>query len=120
MVGWLIVLCPAYFYLSVIWVGKCWRRKPRILLLAAYHGMAALRLGLGLALLGALVRAARPAVMVNGLPGAMGREVAAACLRRGLHLVPVALTGPGLGDKEIVVDDGKGGSQTKVQSLIHI
>ena len=36
------------------------------------------------ALLAALV--APPAVMMNGLPGAMGREIAAACLRRGIDL----------------------------------
>jgi len=62
----------------------------------------------------AAVGAARPAVMVNGLPGAMGREVAAACLRRGLVLAPMALTGPGCAG-EIVVDDGVGGQQTTVK-----
>lgn len=31
--------------------------------------------------------------MMNGLPGAMGHEVAAACLRRGFGLAPKALTG---------------------------
>ena len=35
-------------------------------------------------------------VMMNGLPGAMGLEIAAACLRReGVALAPFALTGPG-------------------------
>jgi 4-hydroxy-tetrahydrodipicolinate reductase len=35
------------------------------------------------------------AIMVNGLPGAMGLEIAAACLRReGVTLAPFALTGP--------------------------
>jgi len=33
-------------------------------------------------------------VMMNGLPGAMGVEVSTACLRRGLCLAEVALTGP--------------------------
>lgn len=34
-------------------------------------------------------------VMMNGLPGAMGHEVAQACLRAGMNLAPMALTGPG-------------------------
>jgi len=34
-------------------------------------------------------------VMMNGLPGAMGHEVGQACLRRGLDLATMALTGPG-------------------------
>ena len=53
------------------------------------------------------------AVMVNGLPGAMGREIAAACLRRGLDVAPVALTGPNSAG-EISVDDMCGGSSTPV------
>lgn len=36
-------------------------------------------------------------IMMNGLPGAMGREIAAAALRRGVRLAPYALTGPGFG-----------------------
>lgn len=35
-------------------------------------------------------------VMMNGLPGAMGHEVAAACLRRGFGLAEVSMTGPGM------------------------
>lgn len=35
-------------------------------------------------------------VMMNGLPGAMGHEVAAACIRRGFTLAPTAMTGPGM------------------------
>jgi len=35
-------------------------------------------------------------VMMNGLPGAMGHEVSAACLRRGFGLAEVSLTGPGM------------------------
>jgi 4-hydroxy-tetrahydrodipicolinate reductase len=50
-------------------------------------------------------------VMMNGLPGAMGHEVARACLRRGFDLAPAAMTGPGMpkecevveGDKKITV-----------------
>ena len=36
------------------------------------------------------------AVIVNGLPGAMGMQVSKACLARGLVLAPAALTGPGM------------------------
>lgn len=44
------------------------------------------------------------AVMMNGLPGAMGVEIAQACLRRaGVTLAPFALTGPETGG-EITVD----------------
>lgn len=35
-------------------------------------------------------------VMMCGLPGAMGHEVAAACIRAGCELAPKALTGPGM------------------------
>jgi 4-hydroxy-tetrahydrodipicolinate reductase len=70
---------------------------------------------IGVAFLVTLTRAARPAVMINGLPGAMGREVAAACLRRGLEVAPVALTGPGFGGEVISVDDGRGGPPMKVE-----
>lgn len=35
-------------------------------------------------------------VMMNGLPGAMGHEVAQACIRRGFTLAPVAMTGVGM------------------------
>jgi 4-hydroxy-tetrahydrodipicolinate reductase len=34
--------------------------------------------------------------MMNGLPGAMGHEVAQACIRRGFGLAPVAMSGPGM------------------------
>jgi 4-hydroxy-tetrahydrodipicolinate reductase len=54
-------------------------------------------------------------VMMNGLPGAMGKEIAAACLRReGVGLAPFALTGPGCGG-EVDVDDGSGGSPMTVK-----
>ena len=54
-------------------------------------------------------------IMVNGLPGAMGFEIAAACLRReGVSLAPFALTGPGCAG-EISVDDGRGGAPVTVQ-----
>ncbi|CAJ1334167.1 unnamed protein product [Effrenium voratum] len=35
-------------------------------------------------------------VCVSGLPGAMGHEVSQACMRRGMMLAPVGLTGPGM------------------------
>jgi len=35
-------------------------------------------------------------VMMNGLPGAMGHEVSAACIRRGFTLAPSAMTGAGM------------------------
>jgi len=60
---------------------------------------------------------ARPevAVMMNGLPGAMGLEIAAASLRReGVTLAPFALTGPGMGG-EVACDDGRGGAAVTVQ-----
>lgn len=54
------------------------------------------------------------AVMMNGLPGAMGHEVARACLRRGMELVPAALTGGGMpGDCEVVAEGGA--QSTKVR-----
>eukprot|EP00435_Cladocopium_sp_Y103_P046349 s201_g13.t1 len=35
-------------------------------------------------------------ICVSGLPGAMGHEVSQACLRRGMTLAPVGLTGPSM------------------------
>ena len=61
--------------------------------------------------------APKTAVMINGLPGAMGREIASACLRRGVELVPFGLTGPDCGG-ELSVDDGSGGSPMTVK-LVH-
>lgn len=40
-------------------------------------------------------------VMMNGLPGAMGKEVAAACLRKGMKLSPVAFTGPNVEEETV-------------------
>ena len=53
-------------------------------------------------------------IMMNGLPGAMGREIAADCLRRGYGLAPFCLTGPGCAG-EVTVDDGRGGAPLAVQ-----
>lgn len=44
-------------------------------------------------------------VMMNGLPGKMGIDVAAACLRKGIRVAPYALTGDGIDQTEITVDD---------------
>ncbi len=47
---------------------------------------------------------ANPVVMVNGLPGNMGREVARAALRRGWTLVPFALTGEAIREDSMELD----------------
>jgi 4-hydroxy-tetrahydrodipicolinate reductase len=52
--------------------------------------------------------------MMNGLPGAMGNEIAAAALRRGLRIAPFALTGAGFGG-ECMVEDGRGGPTLAVR-----
>ena len=52
--------------------------------------------------------------MMCGLPGAMGHEIAAAALRRGMQLAPFALTGPGFGGT-VDVDDGRGGARVAVR-----
>lgn len=54
-------------------------------------------------------------LMVNGLPGAMGVEIAAACLRRGIALAPFAMTGDQIEQDEVIVDDGKGGAEHRVR-----
>jgi 4-hydroxy-tetrahydrodipicolinate reductase len=79
---------------------------PSILLALLPTVAIALRMSAGVA-------PPKMAVMINGLPGAMGREIAAACLRRGVELVPFGLTGPDCGG-ELSVDDGSGGSPTSV------
>jgi 4-hydroxy-tetrahydrodipicolinate reductase len=53
-------------------------------------------------------------LMMNGLPGAMGHEVSAACIRRGFQIAPVALTGPG-SPATTEVSDGEGGPTTTVR-----
>jgi 4-hydroxy-tetrahydrodipicolinate reductase len=52
--------------------------------------------------------------MMNGLPGAMGQEVSAACIRRGFDIAPYALTGPGM-PSTVEVSDGEGGPPTTVK-----
>lgn len=44
-------------------------------------------------------------VMVNGMPGPMAVAAAEACLRKGLRLAPVAMTGPDVQSQIIVVTD---------------
>lgn len=44
-------------------------------------------------------------VMMNGLPGKMGFDVAAACLRKGFRVTPYVLTGASIEDVEAVVND---------------
>jgi len=46
-------------------------------------------------------------VMISGLPGAMGHEVSQACIRRGMGLAEVALTGPGFAGDCEVKESGK-------------
>ena len=54
-------------------------------------------------------------IMMNGLPGAMGREVAAACLRKGMKLSPVAFTGPDV--KEETIGCGPEPEETPTQQV---
>eukprot|EP00980_Cylindrotheca_fusiformis_P023813 scaffold11032_cov122-Cylindrotheca_fusiformis.AAC.14 len=44
-------------------------------------------------------------VMVNGMPGPMATAAAEACLRKGLSLTPVAMTGPDIPSSTITVYD---------------
>ena len=48
-------------------------------------------------------------VMMNGLSGKMGLDVAAACMRRGMTLAPIALTAPGTAGA-FELDDTRGGT----------
>merc|ERR1711907_27831 len=59
---------------------------------------------------------ATPTVMVNGLPGAMGKEVSAACIRRGFNIAPIALTGPGMAES-VDVSDLEGGPVRTVRLI---
>jgi len=57
-------------------------------------------------------------VMMNGLPGNMGKEVAAACIRKGFKIAPYSLTGSKTEQTEIDVDDQESGSTSFRVSLI--
>lgn len=61
--------------------------------------------------MGATLRPEDVTIVMNGLPGAMGLEIASACVRRGMRLAPVALTGPNMpGSVDVELPDGS--SQT--------
>eukprot|EP00904_Undaria_pinnatifida_P008864 jgi/Undpi1/5107/HiC_scaffold_19.g08459.m1 len=51
-------------------------------------------------------------VMMNGLSGKMGVDVAAACLRKGFRIAPYSMSGKGTG--ELSVSDLEGGEATTV------
>ncbi|CAM9730312.1 unnamed protein product, partial [Hapterophycus canaliculatus] len=51
-------------------------------------------------------------VMMNGISGKMGIDVAAACLRKGFRIAPYAISGKGTGD--VSVSDLVGGKSTTV------
>ena len=48
-----------------------------------------------------------PSVMINGLPGPMATAVAETCLDRGLNVIPLAFTGPGILQNEVIVEGKK-------------
>ena len=54
-------------------------------------------------------------VMVNGMPGPMATAAAEACLRKGLQLAPVAMTGPDVEPMTITVVDQVTGSKANVK-----
>jgi 4-hydroxy-tetrahydrodipicolinate reductase len=54
-------------------------------------------------------------VMVNGMPGPMATATAEACLRKGLKLTPVAMTGPNVEPSTITVSDSVSGKSTSVR-----
>ena len=54
-------------------------------------------------------------VMVNGIPGSMGLEVAAACLRRGFELCPVALSGKSSGPVTVSSEVGEGAGSASAE-----
>lgn len=56
-------------------------------------------------------------VMVNGMPGPMAVAAAEACLRKGLKLAPVALTGPDVAASTIAVVDPDTGNTQSVRLI---
>mmetsp|Transcript_2425 Transcript_2425/g.3552 ORF Transcript_2425/g.3552 Transcript_2425/m.3552 type:complete len:333 (-) Transcript_2425:1557-2555(-) len=56
-------------------------------------------------------------VMVNGMPGPMATAAAEACLRKGLKLSPVAMTGPDIESSTITVYDGVTGKSSDVRLI---
>lgn len=58
-----------------------------------------------------------PFIMVNGMPGPMAVAAAEACLRKGLRLSPVAITGPDVEDHIISVEDQVSGKKSDVRLI---
>lgn len=56
-------------------------------------------------------------VMVNGMPGPMATAAAEACLRKGLKLSPVAMTGPDVEPSTITVTDDVTGTSSDVRLI---
>lgn len=56
-------------------------------------------------------------VMVNGMPGPMATAAAEACLRKGLDLAPVAITGPDVEPSTITVVDEDTGRSRNVRLI---
>jgi 4-hydroxy-tetrahydrodipicolinate reductase len=56
-------------------------------------------------------------VMVNGMPGPMATAAAEACLRKGLNLAPVAMTGPNVEPCTIQVYDVVSGKSAQVKLI---
>lgn len=54
-------------------------------------------------------------IMVNGMPGPMATAAAEACLRKGLRLAPVAMTGPNIEPCTITVYDAVSGASAEVR-----
>lgn len=56
-------------------------------------------------------------IMVNGMPGPMATAAAEACLRKGLKLSPIALTGPNIEPVTITVTDADTGNSQAVKLI---
>lgn len=56
-------------------------------------------------------------IMVNGMPGPMATAAAQACLRKGLSLSPVAMTGPDVEPCTITVSDDVTGASAEVRLI---
>lgn len=56
-------------------------------------------------------------IMVNGMPGPMATAAAEACLRKGLSLSPVAMTGPDVESATITVVDDVTGTSASVKLI---
>ncbi|CAB9509560.1 tetrahydrodipicolinate reductase 2, chloroplastic [Seminavis robusta] len=56
-------------------------------------------------------------IMVNGMPGPMATAAAEACLRKGLKLSPVAMTGPEIEPCTITVSDMVSGKSANVRLI---